>query len=132
VREIDRMDRNAERLEQHGARGVESRRDRVQCRLRHGDVFGHRAVARRVAEELHVRTEVGMSAVAPFAYAAWMRRVDRDERALGQPRSRRGVAGDHARKLVAEHDRAHLGRPRGAAFDVRMDVAAADTDGLDA
>ena len=79
-----------------------------------------------------MRAQVRVAALAPFALAARLGRIDCDQRADRKAQPIRRFRSHHAGQFMAEHERAHF-RPSGrAALEVRMDVAAANAHRLDA
>ena len=126
VAEVDRVDGDAERLEQRARDAVERVRQRVQPVGRPAQVLAERSVPAPVPREPDLRAEVRMALAAQVAALARDRRVDGHA-----PAGQRPLLHD-ARELVPDHER--RGQPRVAdrALLEPVQVGAADADGLHA
>jgi hypothetical protein len=120
VTESDRMDRDAERLEQRAGVVAESVREREQQVIRPEELLLQRPVQCAVTGESHCRTQVVIPSPAPFAGLAGDGRVDGDATARIRAGQRDG------RELVSRHDGALDPVLADAAVGEPMQVRTAD------
>ena len=122
VAQVDRVQRDPERLEESDLVVADRVRDREEQARRPGHPFPKAAVGDRVAQEPDVRTEVPVSGPAGVAMPAGPARLHRDADARARP------GRDDAAKLMPEHERLcqRCARP---AIHVPVEVGAAEPDG---
>jgi hypothetical protein len=122
VGEVDRVDRDAERLEHGAVGGGEAVGQREEAALGPGHPLAHRAVDLALAGEADGGAEIGVALEAEGAVPAGQGGLDRDEAAvLGPP--------GH---LVAGHDRTRDPVASDPALLVPVEVRAAQAHRLDA
>jgi hypothetical protein len=124
--EIDRVQRDAERLEQRGGLVGDGVRQRIRKPLRPRDERAKPAVGRAVTCEPQLAAEVPIARRAECAAAAGNRRVEHD--ALPGTRTARDDAGE----LVAEDEWLTENRIADAALEEPVSIGTAQTDTADA
>jgi hypothetical protein len=124
--ELERVQRDAERLEQRRLDVRKRVGERMEEPFRPGHQLPQRTVGRPVSGEPAGDAEVLVAVEARAAASARDRRVDRDT--LARPRPLR----DHAHRLVPEHERPLEGRVADPALGEPVQVGSAQPDRRDA
>jgi hypothetical protein len=119
---VERVKRDAQRLEQRRLGVGDLVGKRMGKALRPGDERAQRAVRRAMTREADLRTEVRHPCEAGLAAAARHRRVERN------PLARAPARGDHAAELVAQHERPLEHSVADPSLDHPVPIRAAEPD----